>query len=486
MTHDVIIVGAGSAGCVLADRLSRRGRAVLVLEAGPGQHAAPLAGEESDGEIEDALSSPSFFDALEVPGRTWSDLVASRVRGGAARPYLRGRGVGGSSSINAMVGLWGEVDDYDSWERDFGCQGWSWRSVEPYFRRIEIPLTKAETGAESRLGTSLITAARNMGWHLHRGPYPLGALDRDVGPAMLTRDARGRRVSAADAYLERAQQRDNVEIRTNCLVDRVVMEGRRCAGVLVDGVQIPATSVVLSAGAIHSPAILLRSGIDRDGIGLGLQDHPSVSFGIELNEPCPTDAPAVTSLARFSSGKVPADLQILPVDHLGSAGGPHGSLDVALMFVTSRGRVTLASSDPKVDPIVEFDLLGSDVDIERLMVGTREVLTLFGRSELVQSVARVFTDRDGGDLSTLDTSDSGLAQWMTSNVGAYVHASGTCAMGPVSSDRSVVDVNGCVIGTTGLFVCDASIFPQLPRANTHLPVTMVAEMMADRILGLLD
>jgi choline dehydrogenase/5-(hydroxymethyl)furfural/furfural oxidase len=264
------------------------------------------------------------------------------------------------------------------------------------------------------------------------------------------------------------------------------MDGRRCSGVLVDGEHLPARSVVLSAGAIHSPAILLRSGIEREGIGLGLQDHPSVSFGIELNEPCPTDVPAVTSLARFSSGSVPADLQILPIDHLGASGGRFGSLDVALMFVTSRGRVELASSDPRIDPTVDFDLLDSDVDVERLMVGIREVLALFGRREFTHSVATVSTDGEGGDLSALDTSDNGLARWMASNVGAYVHASGTCAMGPVTSDRSVVDVHGRVIGASGLFVCDASIFPQLPRANTHLPVTMVAEMMSDRIVELLD
>jgi choline dehydrogenase/5-(hydroxymethyl)furfural/furfural oxidase len=394
--------------------------------------------------------------------------------------------VGGSSAINAMVGLWGEVDDYDAWERDFGCEGWSWRAVERYFRRIDIPLTKAVTGPESRLGSSLIASARTSGWHLFRGPFPLGGLDRDVGPALLTRDVSGRRVSAADVYLERARQRDNVEVRTHCLVDRLLIDGGRCGGVLVDGEEIRAKTVIVAAGAIHSPAILLRSGIEREGIGLGLQDHPSVSLGIEMKEPCPTDALAVTSIGRFSSGIVPADLQILPIDHLGPSGGGLGSLDVALMYVTSRGRVELVSSDPRMDPRIEFNLLDSDVDIERLMTGVRDLLELLSADDLSRSVSRVFTDRAGGDLSTFDTSDVGLSTWVTTNAGAYVHASGTCAMGPVTSNLAVVDVNGRVIGTSGLFVCDASIFPQLPRANTHLPVVMVAEMMSDRIGDLLD
>lgn len=466
---DVVIVGAGSAGCVLADRLSARGARVIVLEAGPD------AGDRA------GVRASSFFDAIAEPDLLWPDVTARRTPFQEPRQYGRGRGLGGSSLVNAMVGLWGEVEDYDAWERDHGCIGWSWRHVEPYFRRIDVPLTKAETGSSTRLGAALVGACRTLGWDLHRGPYPLGGVGHDVGPAMLTRDRDGRRVSAADAYLSRARARPNVTVRANTVVDRILLEGRRSRGVvLADGSEVRASTVVVCAGAIHSPAILLRSGVDRPGIGFGLQDHPSAPITVAVNEPVEASQLAVTSLARFSSGESPADLQILPMDHLGPAAPGYGVLSVALMEVRSRGRVQLRSSDPHEDPAVDFGLLGDDTDRRRLMVGIRVLRSLLQEPTLAAAITGAFIDDRGTRVDELGDDDDALTDWMQRHVGDYVHAAGTCAMGDPHRESSVVDPSGAVIGYEGLRVCDASIFPRLPRANTHFPVMMAAEVLADR------
>lgn len=474
--HDVLIVGAGSAGCVLADRLSARGLRVLLVEAGSDLRSSSMPA---------AISGESFFGAIAEPGRVWPGLRASRTAEQARSHYLRGRGVGGSSAVNAMIGLWGEVDDYDSWERDHGCVGWGWSSVERYFTRIEVPLRRADHVDVSRIGGALIETCLTNGWAQHRGPYPLAAIPADVGPALLTRDADGRRVSVADAYLERARARDNVHVVTDALADRVIIERGVARGVvLADGRELGARTTVLSAGAIHSPALLLRSGVEREGVGANLRDHASVPFTMRLATHLDASSLPIGALARFSSGLRPADLQLLPIDHHGATadaeGAQYGSLNLALMKVRSTGRVRLASNDPMTDPLVDFDMLSDEVDIEALTAGVHTVRRLLESRHFAAVAERVFIDDAGTTLEALPDDATVVASWMRGRMGDYVHASGTCAMGSRHSEASVVDADCRVIGIDGLRVCDASIFPDLPRANTHFPVMMAAEHLADR------
>jgi choline dehydrogenase-like flavoprotein len=433
---DVIVVGAGSAGAVVAARLSEHPtRRVLLLEAGPvhdAAHAPP------------SISGPSFLSAMAEPGRSWDALQAVRTAGQAPRPYVRGRGVGGSSAINAMVALAGEPGDYDEWER-LGCAGWAWHDVSPWFARVDgvrSPVDDAHLGA---VGATLLAA------------------EPSAERAVLTRDADGRRADVNAVYLEPARHRENLEIRGDALVDRILFDGRRAAGVLLaDGTGIDAGAIVLAAGAIHSPAILLRSGVDRPGVGAGLQDHPSFPIALRLLDgfSATPDQPVVTALLR-ATYRDEHDLQVLAMNEADPAVPGLGILMGALMHVESRGTVSLASTHPTVQPVVDFAMLSDERD-EAPMRAAVELVERIAWSEPFARIAEVLP---------YDASDSGVR----AALGDYVHACGTCRMGSVDDPAAVVDTSGAVIGHEGLWVCDASVMPRIPRANTHLPTMMLAE-----------
>ncbi len=463
-----VVVGAGSAGSVVTRRLVDAGHHVTLIEAGPDVVEGSPPG----------LSSPSFFDALGEPGWTWSELSARRVADQDERFYARGRGVGGSSAVNAMIGLWGETDDYDRWEHDHGCEGWSWSDVRPVFMRMPIPMRTPRPVEIGPLGRAVAEIGRTRNWVEHVGPGALGPLGRDIGRCRLTQHPDGRRASAFDVYVEPIRRRRELVIRAEAHVERILFADDQVVGVgLSDGSVVDADVVIVTAGAIETPRLLQRSEIDNPTIGRGLQDHAAATFNVVRRESVDPSSLAVGVVGRFSSGESPADLQILPIEHLGrgaegSDTSAFGVLNVALMNVQSRGRVDATT--------VEFDMLSDERDVDALVRGVAEVRGWFDESPLSAVVDAVYVDDRGTRLEDLGDDEESLRGWVRAVTGDYVHAAGSCSMG--RRGDSVVDTRGRSWDRRGLWIADASIMPRLPRANTHLPTVMVAERVAEFLI----
>lgn len=528
---DHIIIGAGSAGCVLAHRLSEDGGSrVLLLEAG---------GEDRNWLFRMPLG---FMMTAANPAYDWGYASEPDAKlNGRSLPLPRGRVMGGCSSVNGMIYMRGHASDYDGW-RQMGCRGWGHDDVLPYFRKMESSWRGAGPfhGGEGPVAVSRVDGGHLLSDEVRASVREAGFAESDdlsgerqegYSDCEVTVDRRGRRASTSHAYLRPALKRPNLEVRTRAQATRILIEQGRAVGVEYrgpDGLRqvFARKEVILSGGAYASPQLLMLSGIgpadhlrehyiepvvDAPGVGRNLSEHPLVYMSFATREPTSflsalrLDRAALSVLRWAMTGKGPfasqitsgvlmlrtrpelerPDIQLvfLPVRldaklwHPLSRNRQSHVLSVMVMQLhpESRGSVRLGSADPFAKPVVDLNLLSTPGDFADIRGGIDATRRIFATGPLADMVrAELSPGPDRAD-------DAALDGFIRDNLKITQHPCGTCRMG--EDAEAVVDSELRVRGVEGLRVVDASIMPTVPGANINAAVIMVAEKAADMIRG---